>query len=112
MKEEPTSPSNSFTCHKEVQTTSGVYSSRIAKLKKSLTNLEKKNILLEQKIEKLENTNDSENILKKVTFEDYKKLTYLFCPSKDIADSIIQSIIEAREIIAASIKTEITTDDE
>lgn len=85
-------------CHRQVQTTADLLmqAPRVAKLKRSLKLAENKNVSLRQKIKKLQNVGRRDNFLEVFTFADYKRLTYKFCTTKELADSIIDQISKAQ----------------
>lgn len=85
-------------CHRQVQTTADLLmqAPRVVKLKKSLKLADHQNLYLRQKIKKLQNLGRRDNILEAFTFADYKTLTYKFCPTKELADSIIDQITKAQ----------------
>lgn len=88
----------------QVQTTSDLIMQipRIVKLKRTLKYLENENFFLKQKVKKLQNPNEDDKFLERVTFEDYKQLTYVFCPSKSIADTVIENIVQARQVASST----------
>lgn len=64
---------------------------------------ENHNFVLKQKINKLMKSN-TRSVLETITFQDYKRLTYAFCPSKTVADNVIKEVAKAREAASVDVK--------
>lgn len=84
-------------CHRQVQTTSDLvlHAPRIQKLRRALKTTENYNFALRQKLGRISRSNKS--IMETISFQDYKRLTYAFCPSKSVADNVIEQVTKARE---------------
>lgn len=103
QQQQCTQTENEPMCHRQVQTSSDLvlYAPRVQKLRKAMKTTENYNFALRQKINRIISRSNYKSIMETITFQDYKRLTYAFCPSKSIADDVIEQITKARE--AASV---------
>lgn len=87
-------------CDRQVQTSKELpmHLPRVVKLKRNIKFLENQNFFLKQRLKKLQNSDRKNAFIGKITFDDYKKLTYAMCPSKKIAEAAIDSIAHARHV--------------